>query len=921
MVKKRRAVKAAMSNEKFYTTAFPNVKVGEVKVAPQRGNYTVFIGLSDGTIAYQWCESKVKAMREAKYARDTVKRYGSDAPYWTAEGYKIYNPKANASTSIKRRSRVTAAERPITPADRKRCIDFVARDYGVTKKQAAEWVKEYSDDRIRTLLGIESDQAKKAFIYDSTMLKRNFTVKASASARRRAVMAASGERTWVHTELPRDMAEKFKIYLRDNGIYFEPSEAYNLIHFACKMNRDEMRAANDFIDSIDNGVSASAAPKRRFTVTASAVDDFRKTWTRDVFRKTIPKGSREITVTFKDGQTAKYTTQILNDMMGDPSVDHIIDTKTGELLYIADNGVNAACGGKKPVEAGYRQYEDPYKLEQMLEEAEARLAEDPDDVDLRIWVYELRDRINFAWQDDEYDAENADRFDDDVFGKSNVTCTEKTDTFVIYNHGNFVSSGGYDALRGGIYEIVSVDEDAKKACIDYCNSFGDPVIEETATANEVADTTTEVIAAEYSDAWDAEEFAVYIGDHHNGVNIEIFDKALAAVNAATDVEIEKAWSDFADVPMNPETEEIEQDFMHFPAGTNREEIWRWFDKNHSKGVAHLLYGAAVGASSSLNMDAFNHMPQYIKFYGYDVDGADVTTDSLDFPADEDDIKRVVFNLFDEYPEIDTVDTYIIVGDGNRFEQEHQSSTFTRDYIDKYRNSDFDIVESAKSVKCGYDLGADTADDTYTVDSFFGYNGDPFRGLADGITTDDWSEVESWSHEHLLKGENVKIDGPQGVLEITADEYNQAWEDGAADFDINEQIVDYKQRIVNSSTDITAASRSGEVDPEAVRELVLVITNDGDLYREHTTPMIENLKKKVAKGVYDREKAVKLWQYLADEGVRRYGKEYGPGYSVAWLSPATRRAIAEQLRDYYEEEIMWDVNHADDAKASTEITTL
>ena len=904
MVKKRRAVKAAMSNEKFYTTAFPNVKVGEVKVAPQRGNYTVFIGLSDGTIAYQWCESKVKAMREAKYARDTVKRYGSDAPYWTAEGYKIYNPKANASASIKQRSTVKAS--------------------------------------------------------------KNFTVKASASAKRRAVKAATSEKRWLSTELPKDMAWNFKVWLRDNGIKFEPSEAGNLIHFEVFMDRDEAQRANDFIDSIDNGVSASAAPKRRRAIRAGYTPKKNVLWLFNADENQwVPCGTWS-----KDTVTEEEMYELSHRRF--PNAEYNADYNYTDYMLLPNDGsqpddgrpvrasaapkrkftVKASCGGKKPVKADYRRYEDPYKLEQMLEEAEARLAEDPDDVDLCIWVQELRDRINFAWQDDEYDAEYADRFDDDVFGKSNVTCTEKTDTFVIYNHGNFVSSGGYDALRGGLYEIVSVDEDAKKACIDYCNSFGDPVIEETATAQEVADTTTEVIAAEYSDAWDAEEFAVYIGDHHNGVNIEIFDKALAAVNAAykpiaddmankredysgeyvivhngnviittdgssiagkaagyeeiydiikndpeavsaivdylnqfdyyfdevigedkkddpsevadalagfieseyyegqsdpgyfgsyvswngnviewfdaadkaddvnaaTDVEIEKAWNDFADVPMNPETEEIEQDFMHFPAGTNREEIWRWFDKNHSKGVAHLLYGK-------------------------------------------------------------------------------------------------------EDIKCGYDLGADTADDTYTVDSFFGYNGDPFRGLADGITTDDWSEVESWSHEHLLKGENVKIDGPQGVLEITADEYNQAWEDGAADFDINEQIVDYKQRIVNSSTNITAASRSGEVDPEAVRELVLVITNDGDLYRERTTPMIENLKKKVSKGVYDREKAVKLWQYLADEGVRRYGKEYGPGYSVAWLSPATRRAIAEQLRDYYEEEIMWDVNHPADANASTEITTI
>lgn len=62
----------------------------------------------------------------------------------------------------------------------------------------------------------------------------------------------------------------------------------------------------------------------------------------------------------------------------------------------------------------------------------------------------------------------------------------------------------------------------------------------------------------------------------------------ADLEAAKDREVEKLWSEFADVPMDPETECMEENFLHFPAGTEREDIWRWFDDRHSKGVAHLL---------------------------------------------------------------------------------------------------------------------------------------------------------------------------------------------------------------------------------------------------------------------------------------------------------------------------------------------
>ena len=56
-----------------------------------------------------------------------------------------------------------------------------------------------------------------------------------------------------------------------------------------------------------------------------------------------------------------------------------------------------------------------------------------------------------------------------------------------------------------------------------------------------------------------------------------------------DKELEKLWSKFGDVPMNPETECMDEEFLSFPVGTHREDIWHWFDERHSKGVAYLMY--------------------------------------------------------------------------------------------------------------------------------------------------------------------------------------------------------------------------------------------------------------------------------------------------------------------------------------------
>ena len=63
----------------------------------------------------------------------------------------------------------------------------------------------------------------------------------------------------------------------------------------------------------------------------------------------------------------------------------------------------------------YRQYENPAKVRKMLEAAEEELVgakeEDPENIDLIIDLANeaesLKERLNFAWQDDEYDEDYA----------------------------------------------------------------------------------------------------------------------------------------------------------------------------------------------------------------------------------------------------------------------------------------------------------------------------------------------------------------------------------------------------------------------------------------------------------------------------------------------------------------------------------
>lgn len=49
--------------------------------------------------------------------------------------------------------------------------------------------------------------------------------------------------------------------------------------------------------------------------------------------------------------------------------------------------------------------------------------------------------------------------------------------------------------------------------------------------------------------------------------------------------IRKLWTQFGDVPMDPETENLEEDWLMFQKGTNREAIWEWFEETFDISVA------------------------------------------------------------------------------------------------------------------------------------------------------------------------------------------------------------------------------------------------------------------------------------------------------------------------------------------------
>jgi hypothetical protein len=60
--------------------------------------------------------------------------------------------------------------------------------------------------------------------------------------------------------------------------------------------------------------------------------------------------------------------------------------------------------------------------------------------------------------------------------------------------------------------------------------------------------------------------------------------------------LEFLWKELEDIPCNKNADSIvglsiAENWRQFESGTKVEDVWRFFDENHSQGVAQLLYSS------------------------------------------------------------------------------------------------------------------------------------------------------------------------------------------------------------------------------------------------------------------------------------------------------------------------------------------
>lgn len=87
-------------------------------------------------------------------------------------------------------------------------------------------------------------------------------------------------------------------------------------------------------------------------------------------------------------------------------------------------------------------------------------------------------------------------------------------------------------------------------------------------------------------------------------------------------------------------------------------------------------------------------------------------------------------------------------------------------------------------------------------------------------------------------------------------------------------------------------------------LYLYTVNTSEIYHKHTTPIIQNLRKKAKKGVYDSEKAIDIFYSLANIGAQFYNKEFKE--EQVYFSVTDRFTVAVDLENRYREDIFCEV---------------
>ena len=98
-------------------------------------------------------------------------------------------------------------------------------------------------------------------------------------------------------------------------------------------------------------------------------------------------------------------------------------------------------------------------------------------------------------------------------------------------------------------------------------------------------------------------------------------------------------------------------------------------------------------------------------------------------------------------------------------------------------------------------------------------------------------------------------------------------------------------------------KSNPYNEISVRELQLYTENDRAIYDRKLNPILRNLSKKQEKGIYDKEKAQKLYLNAVNDGAKKYTQEFGTKGSKIF-STSDKKEVAKRLEEENRDELKY-----------------
>lgn len=188
------------------------------------------------------------------------------------------------------------------------------------------------------------------------------------------------------------------------------------------------------------------------------------------------------------------------------------------------------------------------------------------------------------------------------------------------------------------------------------------------------------------------------------------------------------------------------------------------------------------------------------------------------------------------------------------------------------------------------------------------------GSASKISDKISKAIWKYSHgddRYIHIGENCVEISQKGFVESLC-----CWND--EDLDVIEELYDavieglihidvpedLEEAVSNPERTISKVDKNlaKEVDKDLVRDLTLILENEGEVYRRSIVPVINNLKKKKAKGQFDEKLAIQAFFHVVEGALKQPWFYRYYSYSIATVSVPERYAVAKELLDGFMEEI-------------------